>query len=106
MPREFTAKSVEHVLPQNPEQVGYWAQHHDLSQTGDYVNSIGNLVLLSKSKNSAARNFDFPKKKEKYLKSRVSDYPRSLEVLGYADWDKAAIDKRILEAKTLILQDP
>jgi len=104
--REFTAKSVEHVLPQTPEATGYWAEHHDLATIGEYVNMIGNLVLLSKTKNSAARNYDFAKKKEKYLKARVSDYPRSLQVLGYNDWDRKTIDERTADAQKLILQDP
>jgi hypothetical protein len=103
---EFDAKSVEHVLPQEPEPVGYWADHHKLEQIRDYVDKIGNLVLLSKGKNSAARNFDFPKKKEKYLKNRVSDYPRSVQVLNYPDWERKTIEERTAEAKTLILQDP
>lgn len=104
--REFTAKSVEHVLPQNPDAVGYWADHHDLTQIEEYVDTIGNLVLLSKGKNSAARNFDFAKKKEKYLKSRVSDYPRSIEVLSYGDWEKKTIMDRTTQAQDLILRAP
>lgn len=104
--REFHARSVEHVLPQTPEAEGYWADHHDLEETKGYVNSIGNLVLLSKSKNSAAKNYDFAKKKDKYLKSRVSDYPRSIGVLDYEDWDKSIIEARTAEARELILQDP
>jgi hypothetical protein len=104
--KEFNAKSVEHVLPQKPEPVGYWADHHDLEKVPEYVNTIGNLVLLSKGKNSAARNFDFPKKKEKYLRERVSDYPRSLQVLGYEDWDRLTIEARTDQVRNLILQDP
>lgn len=105
-PREFTAKSVEHVLPQNPEPEGYWAEHHNIEEIGEYVNSLGNLVLLSKSKNSAARNFDFEKKKEKYFGSRVSDYPRSIQVLQYKEWKKETILERTAEAQDLILIDP
>lgn len=103
---EFTAKSVEHVLPQNPESTGYWASHHNLSEIHKYVNTIGNLVLLSKGKNSAAQNFDFATKKKKYLESRVSDYPRSIQVLQYKDWDRATIEERTAKAKELILKAP
>lgn len=105
-PQEFTAKSVEHVLPQNPDATGYWADHHDLQNIDEYVNTIGNLVLLSKSKNSSGRNLDFKKKKDKYLNPRVSDYPRSVQVLQYEDWDRKTIDKRTQEAQELILKDP
>jgi NADH:ubiquinone oxidoreductase subunit len=61
--------------------------------------------LLSKSKNSAASNFAFPKKKEKYLHDRVSAYPRSIQVLNYKDWDKKDIQDRTREAKDLILKN-
>ncbi len=105
-PREFDAKSVEHVLPQNPSAKGYWADKHNLSEIDQYVNTLGNLVLLSKSKNSSASNYDFPIKKEKYLKTRVSDYPRSLQVLGYDDWLRETIEERTKQAQQLILQDP
>lgn len=50
--------------------------------------------------------YDFDKKKEKYLNSRVSDYPRSIQVLKYKDWDKATIEARTAEAKKLILKAP
>lgn len=104
--REFTARSVEHVLPQNPNAQGYWAQHHNLTEIDTYVNTIGNLVLLSKGKNSSASNLDFEDKKSRYLKERVSDYPRSLQVLGYADWTKEIIAQRTAEACELVLRDP
>jgi uncharacterized protein with ParB-like and HNH nuclease domain len=103
---EFTAKSIEHVLPQNPEEQGYWADHHDLQEIKAYVNQIGNLVLLSKSKNSAASNYDFAKKKDRYLKERVSDYPRSIQVLSYADWEKVTIEDRTKKAREDVLKNP
>jgi hypothetical protein len=103
---EFSAKSIEHVLPQNPDSTSDWAKVHNLSQIEEYVNSIGNLVLLSKSKNSAASNFDFDKKKSQYLKTRISDYPRSVEVLKYSVWDRATIDSRTQKAQEQVLQDP
>jgi uncharacterized protein with ParB-like and HNH nuclease domain len=104
--KAFSARSVEHVLPQNPLSTGYWADNHDLNKIKDYVDKLGNLVLLSKGKNSSASNLGFPEKKKKYLENRVSDYPRSIQVLKYKDWLKKTILDRTLEAKKLILQDP
>jgi|WetSurMetagenome_2_1015567.scaffolds.fasta_scaffold92896_1 hypothetical protein len=106
VPKEFYANSIEHVLPQRPDPDGYWASHHDLKEISEYVNSLGNLVLLSKSKNSAASNYDFPKKKERYLKQRVSDYPRSVQILSYDKWDKETILSRTQEAKKQFLNNP
>ena len=104
--RQFTATSIEHVLPQQPDAGGEWGKTHTLGDLPDYVNTIGNLVLLSKSKNSSASNYEFEKKKEKYLKTRVSDYPRSIQVLKYKDWTRTVIDERTKEAADLVLQDP
>ncbi|MHA6670138.1 HNH endonuclease family protein [Homoserinimonas sp. A447] len=52
----------------------------------ELVHTVGNLVLLSKGKNSSAANKEFANKKSTYLQPRVSDYPRSLETLGYESW--------------------
>lgn len=101
--KEFFAKSIEHVLPQTPKAGSDWEKMHDMKEIKDYVNTIGNLVLLSKGKNSAAKNYDFKAKKDKYLKSRVTDYPRSVQVLGYDVWDKDTISKRTQEVKNTIL---
>ncbi|WP_395406890.1 HNH endonuclease family protein [Pseudoduganella sp. UC29_106] len=61
--KEINAKSIEHVFPQNPSATSDWAKDPDFSEHKSVVNSIGNLVLLSKSKNSSASNHDFPVKK-------------------------------------------
>lgn len=103
---EFEAKSVEHVLPQQPDEDSYWAENHVLAALPEYVDKIRNLVLLSKSKNSSARNFDFQKKKEKYLAGRVSDFPRSVQVLSYNAWTREVIESRTEEAAELLVQDP
>ena len=105
-PHEFEAKSVEHVLPQTPEADGAWAVDHDLEVIEEYVNQLGNLVLLSKSKNSSARNFDFDVKKTRYLEKRVSDFPRSVQVLGYEEWTREVIERRTREAADLLVSDP
>ncbi len=103
--KEFTAKSIEHVLPRNLEAKGYWVKYHHPDEISEYVDSVGNLVLLSKSKNSSASNYDFPTKKERYLKPRVSDYPRSIQVLSYDEWTKEVIAQRTEEAKAKFIDD-
>jgi hypothetical protein len=103
---EFSAKSVEHVLPQTPKEGSDWAKIHDLDRISEYVNTIGNLVLLSKSKNSAASNLDFKEKKTRYLEKRVSDYPRSIQILQVPKWTEKVIKARTEEAANGILLDP
>jgi len=93
--KEFSAKSIEHIFPQTIKPGSSWSIDPNIADHKNVVNTIGNLILLSKGKNSAASNHDFSTKKEKYLKTRVSDYPRSIQVMAEPDW---TIDK--IRAKT------
>lgn len=104
--REFTARTTEHVFPQNPDEGSDWAKLASDEERKKFVDKIGNLVLLSRGMNSAASNLDFNEKKKKYLEKRVSDYPRSSQILGYEDWNEEIIKKRTNEAAELILKDP
>lgn len=101
---QFSARSIEHVFPQNPADDSDWVDKEGADDLISFVHSVGNLVLLSRGKNSSASNLEFDAKKEKYLKKRVSDYPRSIEVLGYDDWDKDIVDERTDEAGKKILE--
>lgn len=105
VPQELTANSVEHVLPQSPKSGSDWESWNELSKVSEYVNMIGNLVLLSKARNSSAKNYDFNIKKNKYLSPRVSSYPRSIEVLSHDKWDYCTITSRTEEAARKILLD-
>lgn len=92
--KRIKAKSVEHVLPQNPKSDSQWSQDFNEEERQEWTDKISNLVLLSKSKNSSARNYDFIEKKVKYLQNRVSDYPRSIEVLSHASWTPEVLLER------------
>ena len=104
--RTFTARSIEHVFPQNPDPGGAWDSLASRDEREKFVHRLGNLVLLSKGKNSSASNKEFDEKKTAYLGPRVSDYPRSGQVCTYTTWDKTIIEARSVEAAKLILADP
>ena len=61
------AITVEHVLPQKPEDGGPWMKAFNQQDRLELTNSLGNLVLLSGRKNSAAQNYDFDRKKRVYF---------------------------------------
>lgn len=104
--KEINAKSIEHVFPQNPDPNSEWVKDINFKEHPNVVNNIGNLVLLSKGKNSSASNKDFNIKKERYLKTRVSDYPRSIQVLNEDSWSINTIKDRNTEIKKIILNNP
>lgn len=105
-PRLFSAKSIEHVFPQNPTDGGAWAAQATADERREFINLAGNLVLLNRGRNSSAGNREFVEKKETYLAKRVSDYPRSIEVLAYDKWTKEVIVKRTDNAADRVIADP
>lgn len=70
----FNCISVEHVLPQNPKNDSEWNKIFTKDERVKWTNKLGNLVLISKRKNSSLGNCDFKEKKEKYLKSRIDAF--------------------------------
>jgi len=88
--------TIEHVLPQNASPDSEWRQLWSEEQREQWVNRLGNLVLLSRSKNAQASNYDFDQKKERYFKSRsgVSLYASSTQVLGHKQWTPADVEAR------------
>lgn len=77
--------SIEHVAPQTLKQE--WKVDWPDGDHQSLVNKVGNLVLLSKRKNSRAQNFDFKTKKEAYFAAKdgkageVATFPLVTRVL-------------------------
>lgn len=57
---------------------------------------LGNLVLLSRRKNSEAQNYDFEKKQNKYFKSKgkVSSFALTTQVLHEEVWTPDVVKRR------------
>lgn len=83
--------TVEHVLPQNPVKSWFsnWKEENERKQ---WVHRLGNLVLLSRRKNSQAQNFDFAKKKQHYFSQGESTvFPLTSSVLNCAEWTPSIV---------------
>lgn len=104
--KEINAKSIEHIFPQTPNPVSDWTKDIDFKEHQQVVNTLGNLVLLSKSKNSSASNHDFDVKKERYLKDRLSDYPRSLKITTEQNWTVAKIKAATIDLADQLIHNP
>jgi uncharacterized protein with ParB-like and HNH nuclease domain len=94
---DYSVITVEHVLPQNPSEGSKWLQWFpDEEERIQYVHRIGNLVLLSRNKNSEAQNYDFDKKKEKYFLSKkgVCPFVLTTQVLQQSVWTPEVIQQR------------
>ncbi|YAF97932.1 MAG: HNH endonuclease family protein [Nodularia sp. CChRGM 3473] len=98
----FSNITVEHVLPQNPASNSEWMDWFPSQEEHEkYVQRIGNLVLLSSSKNSQAQNYDFETKKQKYFttKAGICNFALTTQVLTEKEWTPEVIERR---QKTLI----
>ena len=97
--------TVEHVLPQNPKYDSQWLEDFSDEERLHWTNRLGNLLLLNRTKNSEAQNYDFDLKKLKYFTSRkgAALFALTTQVLGYSEWTPAIVEQRHAElTKTLI----
>jgi hypothetical protein len=99
--------TIEHIYPQTATNP-YWKKHFSKLGKNDkkvYLNSLGNLLLLSRKKNSTLQNDDFNKKKRHKNKDNkdVGYFNGSfseIEVAQYKDWSP----KNILNRGLLMLE--
>ncbi|SDN98649.1 DUF262 domain-containing protein [Lentzea jiangxiensis] len=93
---DFSIITVEHVLPQNPKADSAWLDAFTAQARGTWTHRLANLVLLNRTKNSQAQNYDFETKKHKYFLSRsgVSAFPLTSQVLAQSEWTPALLETR------------
>jgi uncharacterized protein with ParB-like and HNH nuclease domain len=86
--------TIEHIFPQTPDNT-YWLQrfeHLDKEQTILLANSLGNLVPLSRAKNSSLQNDGFDDKKNNgtgvgYYNGSASEN----EIAQFSEWDPETV---------------
>lgn len=88
--------TVEHVLPQNPSEDSVWLRNFSNEEERAHLtHRLGNLVLLSRRKNSQAQNWDFDRKKREYFqRGSVSTFALTTQVLSEQDWTPEVIHER------------
>lgn len=79
--------SIEHILPQNPNPDSKWLDAFTSEQREECTNKLGNLMLISRRKNSSLSNYDFDRKKEKYFKDNIGSFSLSFKIYAnYQTW--------------------
>jgi hypothetical protein len=96
--------SVEHVLPRKSSTNSQWrGWFPDASEREIYTESLGNLVLVTKSQNDRAGNQDFQRKLEVYFKTPSAPLPALNDGLrGLPEWKAPQIKAREAELLRLI----
>lgn len=82
-------KTVEHILPQNPSN-DEWGDFVEVDRHR-IVHTLGNLILLTKKKNSSASNYGFSRKKSVYFglgsgTQRRATYASAQELAIIDEW--------------------
>lgn len=93
--------TIEHIYPQTPKDV-YWTSNYNMypkKQKDRLLHSLGNLVLLSKSKNSELQNKNFAFKcrhadKDGHETGFYNGSYSEIEVSSYKEWTPAEILNR------------
>ena len=87
-PMNVEKLSVEHILPQNPAEDSSWVKDFSPEERVEWTHKIGNLVLITGSKDSSLGRLDYPEKVEKYFKDRICISPHALHVFfrEYKKW--------------------
>ena len=88
------ATTIEHIHPKTFTDKWKGKIGDSQEQIDEYVNGIGNLILLPPGINSKAGQKVFAEKKEIYKSYHLLMLN---EILKLEDWDKAAIENRELE---------
>lgn len=92
---DYPIITIEHVLPQNPANDSEWIKLFTEDDLKELTNCLGNLVLLTRRKNSKAQNYEFERKKSSYFVSDgVSPFVITTNVLSYDKWTPDVIRKR------------
>jgi uncharacterized protein with ParB-like and HNH nuclease domain len=63
--------TLEHIIPQTPDPNTNWQSEFTAKFRKEMTYKLGNMTLLTKSKNSAAKNFDWKVKRDIYTKTKL-----------------------------------
>lgn len=95
--------SIEHLLPQNPPLGSQWRNDFTDEDREEWTNKLGNLVLISRRKNSSQSNRDYADKKEKYFRNNIELFSNSVRIYNqFPVWGKAELEKNQFETLKMI----
>lgn len=96
--------SIEHILPRNPSADSQWVKDFSAAEREEWTNKLGNLVLISRRKNTAQGNRDYVEKKEKYFEKNIEMFPNSIRIYqNYPEWKLSDLKKNHSDVVTELL---
>lgn len=96
--------SIEHILPQTADAGSQWVSDFTEQDREKWTNRLGNLILLSRRKNTAQSNLDYLQKKEKYFKKNVELFSNSVRIFNtFSTWNLDDLKKNHKETLVKLL---
>lgn len=96
--------SIEHILPRNPSADSQWVKDFSAAEREEWTNKLGNLVLISRRKNTSQGNRDYVEKKEKYFEKNIEMFPNSIRIYqNYQEWKLSDLKKNHSDVVTELL---
>lgn len=91
----FSQITVEHILPQTPEDSSQWKKDFTDAERLEQTNKIGNLILLGRGKNASQGRLDFKLKHAKYFANNINTFPNSIRVFNkyQTQWTKVELNE-------------
>lgn len=72
--KDFGTVSIEHILPQNPQNSSQWVKIFSEEERNNWTHKIGNLCLIGRKKNSSLSNLDYTDKLAKYFNGNIGSF--------------------------------
>lgn len=101
MELKYREATLEHIIPQNPENNTNWKSNFSSNFRKKYTYKLGNMTLLTQKTNSKAKNYDFSKKKNIYKDMKLSI---TTEIGNLTDIDEQFIINRHKEITDYLIQ--
>lgn len=100
--------TLEHVLPQNPQNENDWLQigYESREELNDSKFRLGNFLLINRSLNSRGNNYSWQSKKSSFKEARIVDHIKSGEYSFYEidEWNRSVIEHRSLWIQSWLRQ--
>lgn len=98
--------SIEHILPQTISAGSQWEKDFDDKARQSWLHKIGNLILISRRKNTSLGNLNYNDKKSKYFKNNIETFASSLYVFEtFKTWTPADVKRHQDEVIDIMLKD-
>lgn len=77
--------SIEHILPQTPADNSQWMSDYSGDERKQWLGKLGNLIFLSRTKNTSQGNRDYVDKKKGYFLKSIETFSHTAHVLNKFD---------------------